>query len=411
VNSNSLFGENANIHVNEVVRGSIREIQTLEIQTTSILAGTFSLSFKNHTTSNLHWNASAMDIKKELDIIPSIGLVSVERETGSNHYSSHSYVVTFLSYVGDAPILVACCDSTSEIVKQTIFSNITDDVKLNVTETVKGSSGLLSGFFQLVLHDVVPGAIVQTNPIDLSGSIQDIEFIMNEALGHTVTHVSKTISEDMVSYKIIFPVNPVNNEAVNVETAKLEVVSNMSVSNIKVTGQNVFRKEVQMIIPREESGEGVRRPSMVTCDDGTGNGHFSFSATSESFAIQKSIESVIMEDETLHYGKVLVEIGDTVESFKITFLEASGNVAEINCNNAADMYTVVNGTALAVSGTFTLSFESDNESSRPTSRPISYNASNQEVQNALAQISILMLLMSVSLLNRARPIEIMARHG
>ena len=92
--SNSLSGVGTSINVSTVQRGNY-------------LAGSFTLSFNGSISQSISVSASGADMQKTLRTMSGLEGVVVNRSDLCSSEGGYSYFVTFLSYVGDAPALVA----------------------------------------------------------------------------------------------------------------------------------------------------------------------------------------------------------------------------------------------------------------------------------------------------------------
>ena len=74
----------------------------------------------------------------------------------TDKFLAYDYKVTFLSHVGDLPLLDSCCDETTAVLgsdskprEVMLFSKHTSDARIVVEETRKGPGEQLNGFFMV----------------------------------------------------------------------------------------------------------------------------------------------------------------------------------------------------------------------------------------------------------------------
>ena len=94
-----MTGPTVEIKVNEVVPGSFASIQSITTHSLSKLMGTFTLTFNQFTTNPIRYDSTALEMKKNLELIHSIGRVDVSR-SDPTPTDGYTWLVTFLSSAG-----------------------------------------------------------------------------------------------------------------------------------------------------------------------------------------------------------------------------------------------------------------------------------------------------------------------
>ena len=90
-----MTGPTVEIKVNEVVPGSFASIQSITTHSLSKLMGTFTLTFNQFTTNPIRYDSTALEMKKNLELIHSIGRVDVSR-SDPTPTDGYTWLVTFL---------------------------------------------------------------------------------------------------------------------------------------------------------------------------------------------------------------------------------------------------------------------------------------------------------------------------
>ena len=399
VNGNNLSGEGAGITSKEVQSGSQFEIQTVSVIASSTIFGSFSLTFNGLETDDIAWNASASFMKEALENLPTIGSVnvsrtvhthpdriwlqlpSIEQAKMSRFYNTYSWDVTFVTFAGDAPELVPCCDSRSNYFPQTIWSTISNDSIIQVHEKQKGSGEAIDGYFEIFLSNE-EGSFSST-PINLKSSAAEVIKILQ-----CIPSLSNDISVDVVT-NFVDHENMIPKFQITLESfpeGSVQPIINARVTScgpsVESTSSIVYvwnDKEVQSITNSHSSLD------VVSCHIGHGKGPFSFVTSSTSQTMEGLIEAVIDPETGLSfYGDVEVseELMNTTSNWVITFLEKAGNLDELVCNSNIHVSTIINGTSLlSIDSKFLLWFGGEE------SPPINMNATSADVKSALESLS------------------------
>ena len=411
VNANGIIANEGRAVVEEIQRGGYNEIQSIVVDAEYPVRGSYSLYFKGYKTASILWNASAYEVKKSLEALPTLGSVHVNQtkiikpkkkiaqttldihvdknEKYFDYFTLYSWDVTFLSYAGDVPNLEACCDSFTYDAQQTISSGVGHEVLINVREKKKGSSEALSGHFNLITENY-PSGIEKSENIPIDANISDVKkIIANMSIFQcwTSISVSRFITDevnDIFHFNIKFSgikkfdsaINVSRSPKINVETV---ITGTNASSFVSIKPEHWIQKEVQRVQYSRST-----RDDMITCDDGTGNGKFSFHSLSTADTVERSMASVKNPvTNTLYYGIVSVSKRTSTDFYYwfLTFLEAAGDLPEIICSDFASTLTIHNGTSTSITGgIFTLRYKNK------VTAPIPFDATGDQVKFALEQI-------------------------
>ena len=151
----SLIGTGARIAVKEEVtafKGYEQQTLTMQCGTSNgILSGHFSLTFEGARTKDILNNATAKDLKLELESIASLGKVQISRRKIHGKMNSFQWSIIFLDRLGNAPMLV--------VHDQLICSDGSSTPLIFVTETSQSvlprMDGLYAGNVELKAADFV----------------------------------------------------------------------------------------------------------------------------------------------------------------------------------------------------------------------------------------------------------------
>ncbi len=382
------------------------EVQKISLESSSAIYGYFTLTFNDVSTSKISWNATETDIQNELRKITQIGKVNVTRETvikkmpgikkesygKEDEYQGHisflAYVwsVTFLTHTGEIPNLIVCCDSSS-LKKQTIFPKYSDNVRLKVIKTFRNSKYDIKGHFQVIMNNFMPGT-EKSDPIPIDANetlvIQKIRQMKSiEMDSISVLHDESVLNGKISKYVIKFKpldVNTYTSDEISLNRLpSVEVKSSLNGKNVALTHVNIdhnfLRREIQMLKINGDT-------ETITCNDGYGQGEFSFAFSSTSQTLVEVMESISDNNSIFPiYGKVSVSrhtFSSRSIGWKITFLEQIGDVPELDCRPFAETYTLLNGTGEAINdGDFKLTVGPEQ------SVTISHNGTKEDVRDAL----------------------------
>ena len=154
----SLLGAGARLIVNEEIsafKGFEQQMITMQCSTSAgIMDGHFAISVDGVRTSDIPHDASALDLKLELENISSIGEVKVTRSKLSGSINSFQWTINFIEMLGNVPMLSAhdhltCLDGSATPL-------------IYITETAQGVLPKMVGPF---------GGEVELNASDYSGDI------------------------------------------------------------------------------------------------------------------------------------------------------------------------------------------------------------------------------------------------
>ena len=145
----TVTGPTVEINVNEVVPGSLASIQSITTHSQSKLMGTFTLTFNQFTTNPMRYDSTALEMKKNLELIHSIGRVDVSR-SDPTPTDGYTWLVTFLSSAGiQQELLVGDTGKLTDSEGSTLKGVSSDDATIIVTRTRDSTTLPLSGTFAL----------------------------------------------------------------------------------------------------------------------------------------------------------------------------------------------------------------------------------------------------------------------
>ena len=385
VNGNGLYGKDASVTIEDKIRGDLPEIQLIQVNSFTPVLGFMSFFFNGYKTSPLKWNASDLDVKKSLEELPTVGRVDVSRETVTHFNEEYGFVlnfrwlVTFRSFIGDAPSIEVCCDSRSALDEQTVFALKSDDLIFEVLEVERGTGEKLEGFFEIILEDYASD-ILKSIPIkvnataeDIISSVKKIPVVVKDTV--SVVKSYNSIENSAARFTLSFGAVPLSDTSL-----LLHDVPSVSIRSVLQgqTSRMVFHVKQNLVRRAKQLIEYSTKVEVITCHDGSGNGFFSFVPTSAESAIKDSIESVINQ----LYGKVSVTkyVTDSdIRQVIIVFMNIG--TSKISCNNARVQF-LSNGTKASITGGyFSLNIGSN------STLPISYNATAHEVQLAIEMVT------------------------
>ena len=150
------------------------------------LHGTFTLSFRGHTTPAIDFNAADTVMKARIESLVSVGTVNVVR-TGPDSQKVYQWAVTFLSMPGSFPpgtfgrnpgddaLLIA---DASMLTPSTGHTAVNTNVGVQVTRNNTGAVPM-AGTFTLSFANSSTNSL-QTRPIDVDSSASEVAAASNE---------------------------------------------------------------------------------------------------------------------------------------------------------------------------------------------------------------------------------------
>jgi IPT/TIG domain. len=389
---NGLHGEGAHINLVKISNERfVKEIQRISLHSTFGFKGYYRLTLGDSVTDKIPWWASKDEFRELLGRLHNIGVVEVEHKEvfinpNTKKYET-SWTVTFLSIMGDIPLIETCCDSRANPDTQTLFSDGPfDDVEIYTKEIRQGVPNLNNDTFQLTFShfsntmQMTKNIDIDTSELDIIQALGDISLV-----NHTSVTVVKSYDNYMgaivPSYLITFIPILENQIIVNDPDIIIgvNVFSRYQVATYNVT-RSIATKEIQSLYFRSDDG-------IISCSDGSDYGLFSFHSLASGKEVKEIIESVQGRGGISHFGNVSVEkysFGPRTVQMVIKFETKIFSSSALSCGEQIIVQKLANGTDRKISGgSFKLSYENY------TSPSIPYNVSALMMKDILEDFPLL----------------------
>lgn len=136
------------------------------------ISGTFTLTFRGHTTDPIDFDVADTVLKTRLEALPNIGTVKVERR-GPFVQKEYAWSITFLAMPGSFPVGAG---NVNLLIPE--YSTLSGTpVVVNVTKHVQGSP-LLEGYMTLSYSNGTFFEMTEAIPVDASAS--EMEMYLNQ---------------------------------------------------------------------------------------------------------------------------------------------------------------------------------------------------------------------------------------
>lgn len=380
VNGNSLLGEGSGINLHTESTGLVEEIQKISLLSFSKqLYGNFSIGFKEYWTEPIAWDADADSLSEILEQLPSIGQLSISHSSISFFNDQGIYksdwIITFLTYTGNAPLLRVCCDSSSDTGRQSIHaSEYNDDIQISITELQRGepeNDGEDS--FQIRFYGRRDGFLATRN-IPLQAASEFVVHLIEESgfVKGGKTEVVKTFVDEennLPRFKIKFEL--LSSEMSRILPSEILSVEILSNSESKVAEYSVTSYFVSKPM---YSLEFLANSGIISCADDVGQ--FSFSSHASNETILESIKgNFFLSDESTSFDIVTLLETSVVKQVIITNIAVRGS---LDCGKDVIVRRLDKGQSPnIIGGNFTISMNGD----KNNILTIPYNISNENLEN------------------------------
>ena len=135
----NLIGTNLQMTVVETVPATSKTYQKVALTPAGIVSGTFVLSFRGQATSNLAYDISSIDMKNELQLLSTVGSVTVTRTGDAS--AGFDWEIVFDDNIGILPVLGTNSGGLTNgvVVASTTFSSSSSEVGGTYTLSYGGS--------------------------------------------------------------------------------------------------------------------------------------------------------------------------------------------------------------------------------------------------------------------------------
>jgi hypothetical protein len=382
VNGNSLIGEGSGIHLRTESHDVIREIQKISLSSFSkTLSGNFSVAFKEHQTETIPWDTNAESLVEILERLPSIGLLSISHSpitffSDVGMYKS-DWLITFLTYNGNAPPLFICCDSSSDSGRQSIHDiQNNDDVNFSIIEIQRGVPDIKGEeTFQIRLYGRSDGCLA-TNHIPLQATSESVVEIIEESsfIKRGTTKVVKTFIDNgnrLPRFKITFePLFSQLSTIMPSESMRIEISSSLQDKYVEFNQTSYALQRVMYLLEFKD------KVGIISCSDDMGQFNFSSQATNEM--ILESIKETFLHTNEEVLFDVVVESLLKKSSLKQLIISNIPVRGSLQCSEDVIVRKLDNGQSPNIAGgDFTISIYTN----RKDTVTIPYNISNSDLEN------------------------------
>ena len=169
--------------------------------TTSRIAGSFRLTFRNEQTEVIPYNATAVELKKALEQLSAVGAVEVSRSY-PRYNRGHTWTITFTHdpLFKDGKIVVTPRgDQPMLVVSDNMLTGTA--VTVSITETMRG--GFINGYFRLGYADA------WTAPLVFDATAEDVRLALADLPYVGTVLVSRSVPREAETrWRVTFTGNP-----------------------------------------------------------------------------------------------------------------------------------------------------------------------------------------------------------
>ena len=227
------------------------------------IAGTFTLTYRSHTTQPIDFNAADTELKARLEALPNVGTVKVVR-TGPSVWKEYQWTVTFISMpgaypygTGSLPQLVPAVKTTANVVTLTGSSTV-----VNMAHPTTGSLSI-GGTFSLTMttisNNINVAETASSIPADASAS--ELAAYLNQLNTVGTVSVSRTSVANGYKWLVTFDGCKIVNGT--------DVCNEGNVALLIATNQNIACAASPLTVSEVIPGSG---PANTCGSSGSGTG-------------------------------------------------------------------------------------------------------------------------------------------